>query len=142
MESSKCINHINWINNALKEENKLLLQEIKVRQQERQFMLNRNYQLFYQTYLTYFKLHLTLEKGFYLSINTIPVNKKGLINLKEIYLKRLKYYHQKLYADLNNCKLEINVSFQLFESQLHKLKTINKLLNKLEYGIDYLIKYI
>lgn len=142
MESNKCINHINWINSALKEENKLLLQEIKIRKQERQFILNRNYQSFNQTFLLYFKLHLTFEKGFRLSLNSIPINKQGLISLKEIYLKRMQYYYQKAVKEFNDSKIEIVAPFQLFESQNNKLKSMCKLINKLEYSMDYLIKLI
>lgn len=142
METNKCINHINWINNALKEENKLLLQELKIRKQERPFLLNRTYQTYSQSFLVYFKLHMTFEKGFNLSINSIPINKKGLISLNEIYLKRIKYFYQKAFSEINVSKTEINVPYQLMESQMVKLKSINKLINKLEFSLDYLIKHL
>ena len=59
---------------------------------------------------------------------------KGSVEAVDIY--------QKAFNEINVSKTEINVPYQLMESQIVKLKSINKLINKLEFSLDYLIKHL
>lgn len=137
---NKCLNHLTWILNATKEQNRLLFQEIKLRMNEKPFILNKNFQKYFYTFTIYLKLSFNIEKGYRLLLSGNKINKKSVLSLRNTYLLRAAIQFRESGNYLKASRSEIDVPSALFASLYGKMKAVSSLLLQLENDMDYLIR--
>lgn len=134
---NKYINHVTWLNNALKEHNKFLNIEVKSLSKEKYFLINKSFQKANYFLQIYLKLSQNFIKGYQLLIINNRLNKIHLFNLKNNYLIRSKMYFSDFSMYIKQLRIEI--ASNKLSTIVLEIKNITSLLTNLESDINFLI---
>lgn len=136
---NKCLNHLMWLLNALKEHNKILLKDLKNKMNDKAFVLNKNFQKYFYSITLYLKVEKNIEKGYQLLLSSSKINKKSILTLKNIYLYRCNIQFNEASNYFKLSKNELNVPLSIYNIIIPEMKNIASLLNKLENDMNFLI---
>ena len=135
----KCLNHLSWIFQAIREQNKRTFQETKLRMNDKAFALNKNFQQYFYSFTMYLRIFDKTMKGFTLLVSNPPLKRLPFIPLRNTYLVRAAIHFKEAGNHLKAARTELSVPGQLFGTLYQDMKAISSLLATLERDLDYLI---
>ena len=129
---NKYLNHTKWIINAIKEHNKILKQEIEDRLKNNSFFLNGNFKNFSFYYSNSIKIVLNIDEALSKLIKEGMINRYSIINIYNVYFKRLCVTFEESIRFLKLSKKELFNLTTLFDLIFYEMKQIAELIKMLQ----------